>query len=175
MRLPKASTTLGPTQEAVWAFWFTVGLQGFHQLEHTVQVFQRFALHDHNGWGILGSWVAAEPLHFMYNLGFLVLVALCYWLGGFVRKATRPRPLVFWLMTFSVVFQTYHFAEHVVKLAQYIETGKNGTPGILGNYFNLVWLHFTYNAIEYVPLVLVFILGGFYTAKGRHTAQAQEV
>ena len=103
-----------------------------------------------------------EPVHFVYNAAFLLLLAAVYYLGGFLSRDARLRPLVFWLMTFVLIYQAYHFTEHIFKLAQFVETMMNGTPGILGHFFNLVWLHFTYNTVEYIPVVLVFFLGNFH-------------
>ena len=65
-------------------------------------------------------------------------------------------------MTFVFVFQSYHVTEHFFKIAQFLQTGMNGTPGILGNVFNLVWLHFTYNTIEYLPVLAAYFVGGFH-------------
>src|SRR3989442_1175137 len=44
-----------------------VVLQGFHELEHIIQVVQRYVLEIPNGNGLLGSVVDFEPLHFSYN------------------------------------------------------------------------------------------------------------
>jgi hypothetical protein len=151
-----------PSSSAALAFLALVVVQGFHELEHIVQVLQRFVLHNPKGAGILGSWLDIEPVHLGYNLGFLLLVGSTYYLGRFHRRETRPQPTVFWLMTFVLAFQTYHVTEHLFKIAQFIQTGMNGTPGILGNVFNLVWLHFTYNTIEYVPVLAAYFVGGFH-------------
>lgn len=143
---------------AAVTFLGIVLLQGFHVFEHVVQVFQHFVLGDRTGAGILGSWIDIEPVHFVYNGTFLLLLALAFWLGGFLRSG---RGLVFWLMVGTLVFQSYHFVEHIFKLGQFLQTGMNGTPGILGHRFPLVWLHFTFNTVVYAPVVAVFFLGGF--------------
>jgi hypothetical protein len=65
-------------------------------------------------------------------------------------------------MTFGLIFEGYHFVEHVFKIVQFLDTGMNGTPGILGHFFNLVWLHFVYNTIAYVPLLMVFFIDGYH-------------
>ena len=56
----------------------------------------------------------------------------------------------------GLLVQMWHMTEHSVKLAQFLNTGMQGTPGILGGYFDPVLLHFFYNLIVYLPLVLVF-------------------
>jgi len=66
--------------------------------------------------------------------------------------------LIYGLVTFDLVFQSWHFLEHAVKLAQHFVNGCISCPGILGNYFDVILLHFTYNAIVYMPLVLIFVI-----------------
>jgi len=127
-----------------------------------VQVTQRFVLGNPTGAGILGSWLDIEPVHMAYNTGFLALIVLCYLIGGFPGEVRRRHPFTFWLMTFVLLFEGYHVLEHVVKMAQFLETGMNGTPGIVGQFVNLVWLHFTYNTVAYVPLLAVFFGDGYH-------------
>ena len=158
----KATHSTPPFAPVGLAFLGTVFLQGFHELEHVVQVLQRFVFHDPKGAGILGTWLDMEPVHIVYNGSFLLLISLCFWAGGFHKRSTSRHPLTFWLMSFALLFQSYHFVEHIFKIVQFIDTGLNGTPGILGHSFNLVWLHFTYNTIVYLPLLAVFFLDGYY-------------
>jgi hypothetical protein len=135
-------------------------VQGFHEIEHIMQVIQRSLLDNPQGAGVLGSWLDVEPVHVGYNAAFLLLIGLIYWQGLFWRER-RVQPLAFWLMTFALLFQSYHFVEHIFKIAQFIETGRNGTPGILGSHFNVVWLHFGFNTIVYSVMVAAFFAGGF--------------
>src|SRR5205807_2467457 len=51
-------------------------------------------------------------------------------------------------------------------------TGRNGTPGILGNAFDLVWLHFAFNTITLLPLIAAFFLGGFHRNLGANLRAA---
>ena len=53
------------------------------------------------------------------------------------------------------MIQKWHIAKHSVKLAQFSNTGMHGTPGRLGYYFEPTLLHFFYNSIVYLPLVIV--------------------
>jgi len=46
-----------PSHIAGLTFLGIVLIQGFHEVEHIVQVIQRFVLHDPKGSGILGSWI----------------------------------------------------------------------------------------------------------------------
>jgi len=66
--------------------------------------------------------------------------------------------LIYGLVTFDLVFQSWHFVEHAVKLAQHFVNGCISCPGILGNYFDVILLHFPYNAIVYMSLVLIFVI-----------------
>jgi len=153
----QAASPLPPSRLAAISFLGMVLLQGVHEIEHITQVFQRFVFDNPKGAGILGTWLDIEPVHLAYNSAFLLLIALSFWLGHF-----RTRSLPFWLMSFALLFQGYHATEHVFKILQFLETAMNGTPGILGHFFNLVWLHFTYNTIVYIPILLAFFLGGFH-------------
>jgi hypothetical protein len=69
---------------------------------------------------------------------------------------------VFALLTFTVAAQTYHFIEHSFKMGQFLETGMNGTPGILGHAFSIVWLHFWLNAVVTAPLLIAFFVGRYH-------------
>ena len=156
---------LPSTSFAGLCFLATVLLQGFHELEHVVQVLQRFVLHNPKGAGILGTWLDIEPVHIVYNGGFLLLIGLCFWAGGYLHRSRTS--IALWLMAFALLFEGYHFVEHTFKIAQFIDTGRNGTPGILGHFFNLVWLHFTYNTVAYAPLLFVFFADGHHRKAAR--------
>jgi len=143
-------------------------LQGVHEIEHIVQVVQRTMLGISQGAGLLGSVFDIEPVHMVYNGAFLVLIGLVY--GGCRRdRGAIPRQAdrVMQLLVASFVFQIWHTIEHVVKMWQYVETGLNGTPGILGYWIPVVYLHFGYNTLLYAPIVAAFFLGGFHTATMR--------
>jgi hypothetical protein len=146
-------------------------IQGFHEIEHVVQVIQRYSLGIRQGSGVLGSLFDVEPVHFIYNATFLGLLALAY--VGCRRPGGVPqrRGLVLGLLAVALVGQSYHFVEHTVKMTQFIQTGLNGTPGILGLVFPVVWLHFWFNTLLYIPVVAAFCLGGFAPALGRDLAR----
>ncbi len=147
-------------------FLLLVLLQGFHELEHVIQVTQIYALGIANGKGILGSVVDIEPVHFAYNSIYLGLLAATYLLLGLHRDgARRYGRLVFGLLTFALVFQSWHEVEHVFKIAQYLTLGVNGTGGIFGKgpgallpLFPIPLLHFAYNTVAYVPALVAFVI-----------------
>ena len=64
-------------------------------------------------------------------------------------------------------YTPWHLVEHVVKLLQYLQTGRNGTPGILGAAFNLPLLHLAYNTLVYAPLLAAFVAGSMMRSRLR--------
>jgi len=151
---------------AYFLFLAILGLQGFHVLEHVVQVVQRYALGISNGAGIVGSVADTEPVHVVYNAAYLTLLVAAYVALGLHRDRSRFGPAVVGLVTFAVSFQAFHFVEHAFKIVQYVQLGfQNGTGGILGAgpgglipLFPVPLLHLAYNTIAYIPMVLAFIL-----------------
>jgi hypothetical protein len=164
IRLPRLFPRL--TRDAViLLFAETMVLQGVHEMEHIVQVVQRTALGISKGAGMLGSVFDIEPVHMIYNGAFLLLLGLVY-VGCRRDVGAIPRnaPLVMRLLVVSFVFQIWHSVEHVVKMWQFFQTGLNGTPGILGYWIPVVYLHLGYNTLLYAPIVLAFFVGGFHIA-----------
>ena len=155
-----------PSSPALAAFLSLVLVQGFHEVEHLVQVTQRFALGIPDGNGVLGSFADIEPLHFAYNTIYLALIATVY-----VRLGLhRPGPsaygrLITGLLTFALAFQMWHELEHVFKVVQYVALGVNGTGGIFGRgpgalvpVVPIPLLHFAYNTVAYLPALAAFVL-----------------
>lgn len=142
-------------------------LQGAHEVEHLVQVVQRYALRIPDGNGVLGHVFDVEPVHLAYNLAFFWLVVILYRVAGAHRPDLWTRGMTsWWLLTASLALQTYHVVEHVFKIWQFLDIGRNGTPGILGNAFDLVWLHFWFNTLEMALLVAAYVAGGFHRRFG---------
>jgi hypothetical protein len=133
-----------------------VAVQSFHMLEHIVQVIQKFILLLPVAHGILGASLDFEPVHFTFNILYLGLVA-AVWIV-FTKARIRKMNLIFGLVTFVLVFQSWHFIEHAVKLEQHFVNGCVSCPGILGYYFDPILLHFTYNTIVYISLIVVFMI-----------------
>lgn len=151
---------------ALTVFLALVLVQGFHELEHVVQVVQRFALGIPNGNGLIGSLADIEPVHFVYNSLYLGLLLAVFALLGLHRdRPSEHGRLVAGLVTFALAFQMWHELEHVFKLTQYFAFHVNGTGGILGQgpgslapLFPIPLLHFAYNTVAYVPALAAFIL-----------------
>ena len=133
-----------------------VAVQSFHMLEHIAQVVQKFVLQLPVAYGILGASLDFEPVHFTFNILYLTLVA-AVWIS-FRKTPLRHMKTLYGLVTFVLVFQSWHFVEHAVKLEQHFVKGCVSCPGILGYYFDPILLHFTYNTIVFVPLIFVFMV-----------------
>jgi uncharacterized membrane protein YwaF len=130
-------------------------LQVFHDLEHIAQVAQGKFLGIKPAHGILGSLFDLEWVHFFYNWGLyaLLLVATLA-----VVRERRIRPPLGWLfLGATLAVQSYHVLEHTVKLAQHLSTGIDPAPGILGQIYDLIWLHFDFNVIVTICMVGAFI------------------
>jgi hypothetical protein len=129
--------------------------QTAHLFEHVAQMVQIHVLHlsGAGAQGIVGQ-LNIEWVHFLWNA--LVLAALLVLLPHF-----RTNP---WLIAVTPL-AAWHFVEHSVMIATYIQTGVAGTPGLLSS-GGLVFgglpisrpdLHFLYNLVETVPLLLAWV------------------
>ena len=138
---------------------FTLFIQTFHMVEHVAQVIQKFGLGITPAHGLIGQ-LDLEPVHFWFNLSYLVFIGLTFmgWLvcRNDIANCTRYWATFTGVLLTGLLIQMWHMTEHSVKFAQFLNTGMHGTPGILGGYFDPVLLHFSYNLIVYLPLVIVF-------------------
>jgi hypothetical protein len=129
--------------------------QAAHLLEHAAQMVQIHVLHLSGAaaQGIVGQ-LNIEWVHFGWNA--LVLVTLLALLPHFRTNA--------WLIAVTPL-AGWHFIEHTVMIATYLQTGVSGSPG-LGSSGGLLFgglpiarpdLHFLYNLVETFPLVFAWI------------------
>ena len=152
------SDALRSTSTPVWStariFLLALVLQLFHLLEHVVQVAQGKFLGIKPAHGILGSFFDLEWVHFIYNWGlyaFLIVATVA------VLRERRVRPPVGWLfLGAALAVQSYHVLEHTVKIIQHVSSGIDPAPGILGQIYDLIWLHFDINVV-----VTVLMIGSF--------------
>lgn len=138
-------------------FVATMLVQGFHMLEHFLQVAQQ-SLGIVPAHGLIGA-LDLEWVHFLYNGAYLILLAvLCVGIGlRYILPSRIPhRRMLFTILALTTLWQGYHMVEHIVKLQQHLATGMEGTPGLLGAHLDLVWFHFFLNAAVYVPLLYIF-------------------
>jgi len=130
--------------------------QTAHLLEHVAQMVQIHVLHlsGANAQGIVGQ-LNIEWVHFIWNT--LVLIALLALVPHF-----RSNP---WLIAVAPL-AAWHFVEHSVMIATYIQTGVSGSPGLLSS-GGLIFgglpiarpdLHFLYNLVETGPLLMAWLV-----------------
>ncbi len=134
-----------------------LALQSIHMVEHITQVLQYYYLHV-PAHGLLGEVLDREWVHLAYN-GSLEVALIGILLGyGLYRPLGSGGHMVAgqYLFLGLVVLQGYHVFEHVVKIMQYLATGKEDTPGILGQFFPTILVHFTLNAIVLAMMVLAY-------------------
>jgi hypothetical protein len=130
--------------------------QTAHLFEHVAQMVQIHVLHlvGANAHGIVGQ-LNIEWVHFIWNA--IVLVTLLVLLPHF-----RTNP---WLIAVTPL-AAWHFVEHSVMIATYMQTGVPGTPGLLSSGGLLFGglpiarpdLHFVYNLVETIPLLAAWIV-----------------
>jgi len=137
--------------------------QSGHTLEHFVQVYQHVVL----GWetsdshGILGR-ADIEPVHFWWNFSVMLTLIVVYYAWEFNRPESTLRQFKDMRWTFFTVLavQGYHMIEHTIKYYQHIQTGKQGTPGFIGQFIgsDLIFFHFWINMIVYPGMVILLVL-----------------
>jgi hypothetical protein len=133
-------------------FYVLVVTQTGHLFEHVAQVTQIHVFHlaGASARGIFGT-LDLEWVHFIWNSWVLLAVLLLL-----PRFRTNP-----WLWA-TLGLSVWHEIEHLVVFFVYLTTGKSGTPGLLAR-GGLIGgglpiprpdLHFFYNLVETVPLVI---------------------
>ncbi|OLC57055.1 MAG: hypothetical protein AUH85_04345 [Chloroflexi bacterium 13_1_40CM_4_68_4] len=139
---PRARWRFAPMPDG-WRLLFAVLLatQSGHVLEHTAQMVQLhiLGLGGPQARGIVGA-LDLEWTHFAWSLWVLCASALL------LRRFPHSR----WLVL-AVALGVWHELEHVVIMSTFLATGVVGTPG-----FSRPELHFLYNAMITIPLILAF-------------------
>lgn len=135
-------------------FYLLVITQLGHLGEHVAQEYQLHVLQwpASQAHGVFGS-LDIEWVHFIWNLWVIaaVLVLMCFF----------PRNPWLWI---TAVLAGWHEIEHSFILTVYLRSGMVGTPGLLaaggaiggGLPLSRPDLHFLYNLIETLPLVVAF-------------------
>jgi hypothetical protein len=137
-------------------FYVLAITQTAHLFEHVAQMLQLHVLHEAppQAKGVFGA-LDVEWVHFIWNTWVLVALALLVW-----RYRRNP-----WLWgTFA--FSLWHEAEHISMMAVYLTSGAAGSPGLLASGGRIAGglpvarpdLHFIYNVIETVPLLVAFFV-----------------
>lgn len=135
-------------------FYVLVISQVGHFFEHVAQMIQihLFGLPAQLALGIFGA-LNIEWVHFVFNTWVFGAATLMIYFF-------RANP---WLRV-AVVATVWHEIEHVFIMATYLSTGKAGTPGLLaaggaiggGLPLTRPDLHFLYNLVQTIPLVVAF-------------------
>jgi hypothetical protein len=137
------------------ALWLYMVIVFGHWVEHVAQVYQVYIM----GWlpkeagGALGLWfpklAEAEVLHFTYNLFLLTGIIL-------LRSGFRNRARTFWNL--ALIAQGWHFFEHTLLQIQWLTGyylfGASEQIGIGQLWLPRVELHFLYNLIVFIPMVI---------------------
>lgn len=132
-----------------------------HWAEHIAQAYQVFVLEWNrpDAGGVLGLWLpqlaSSEVLHFVYNLG-LLLGLVC------LRAGFHSRARAWW--TAALAIQAWHFFEHLLLQAQWLTGfylfGASQQTSLLQLWVPRVELHFLYNSVVFVPMLVALFLYG---------------
>lgn len=141
-------------------------LQVFHDIEHFAQMYQRIwlKLSPQMAGGIL-FFLNVEWNHYLFNTGYFIMLVLVFYflindssLFYSLVKSGSGR-IIMGSFIFGFIFQGYHVLEHTIRMDQYYRLNCSPCPGILGQYFDLAYLHFTFNMITTIfPALLLLLL-----------------
>lgn len=135
--------------------------QSAHMVEHFTIIYQYAILNlgKDGSHGLIGQF-DLESVHFFYDF----LFTLGFWLILRMMPEETRNYSRFWYQLFFVatIIQSYHFFEHILKYYQHLQTGMQGTPGFLGNFVNLEWLHFLLNLFGTIVLWAAYFIFKFH-------------
>lgn len=126
-----------------------------HFVEHIYAMIQKYVLNE-PPWGVIGQVADREWLHVWYNVPLYLAILFAYIIVRRGIPDAQKRDSGLSTLALFLAIQGYHVLEHVVKLYQYLTGGVEPTPGILGNWIDLVPLHFGLVFVTYALMVLVF-------------------
>jgi hypothetical protein len=137
--------------------------------EHFAQLYEHLPAPIGLGWSIKASagivyFLNLEWNHFLFNLLYLLLLGYVFVAFRFYSKdsnAREPR-WAFWAFSIAFFVQIYHAFEHTVRINQFLTTGCTPCKGVLGNYFDGIYLHFAFNSFVYFLPLLAFLGYGFH-------------
>jgi hypothetical protein len=146
-------------------FFAAILVQVFHMLEHFAQIYQHaiLGLSIRDSVGLI-TFLNLEYVHWIYNLAYLILLGIVFKECRFftLKDRTNSQKVAIILFGLSFFLQVYHVIEHTVRMSQYHITGCIPCMGILGSYFDGVYLHFVLNFLVFVYPLGVFFMFGFY-------------
>lgn len=122
----------------------------FHFAEHLAQMFELYVLHlpRRSSLGLLGLWqpnlVHSEWLHYGHAL---------YMLLGMYYFRPKTNSKIWWKR--AIALQQFHHFEHLLLLAQAMAGVAMGARTSIGGlFFARIELHFFYNLMVLVPMIL---------------------
>jgi len=145
------------------AFVVTLAVQSFHMVEHVAQIHQH-AILDFSvaeSQGLIGA-LNLEWVHWVYNLAYFILLGLVFkgYLFYNLDKRTDGQKVGILLFNVGFFLQGYHVIEHNVRMFQFFVTECTPCVGVLGVFFDGVYLHFVINFLVFIfPLATFFIFG----------------
>jgi hypothetical protein len=134
---------VAPAAEAILLAGFVV--QGFHMLEHVVQVIQVNVQDAEVRRGLAGAVFDTEWVHFGYNLSVLVFLVWAWRVIARLDPSDRGAATSYGFVLSALVIQSYHLVEHLAKILQHVTSGLDPAPGLIGDQFGLIWFHYGIN------------------------------
>ena len=143
---------------ALRVFVVALAVQGFHMLEHVIQLVQLYVLDLPEGHGLAGAAVDQEWVHFAYNSAlFATLLGVIVLAGPAQRKRWIVERRVGWALLVAVaVAQGYHFVEHSARFYQYVVQGVAAPAGLIGQAFDVIVFHAVLNGVVYSLMIAAF-------------------
>ncbi len=144
-----------PRWWAALEFGGLIAFQAFHQVEHTLEVFEK-RLGQEQVHPLLGG-VDFEWAHFSGNtLLFVCSVAVLLGYGRNGRAGWRETSRVAWgVLVAGIAVQGTHVVEHVVRVVQYLG-GSPEPAGLATRWLDPVWFHWSINMVFFTALLVGF-------------------
>lgn len=131
-----------------------LAVQTMHMSEHGVQVWQVYVADAEVRAGLLGQAFNTEWVHLSYNLAVMAFL-----LGLIVRERDGLLRGGAWSwFAGATAIQTWHLAEHGVKVFQHEALGIKVAPGIIGDNLGLVWFHFGINTAVWAGQIIALVI-----------------
>ena len=150
------------------AFFAVIAVMAAHESEHLGQIIQKNGLENScpkDCRGVLGFLFDVEWVHALYNHSLLLFLVGLYAAYRLWRREWRGDNRGAWLALTAAIFvvQGYHAIEHAVKIDQWLARGHTSPqPGILGQHFSLIELHFVINTAVFAGVAIGYFGLGFH-------------
>lgn len=161
-------STVAASASRITLYIFAAALIGqtFHMIEHAAQVYQHaiLGLSISESHGIL-FFLDLEWNHLIFNALYVGLLAVVFFQCRFYQTsgAVSERRLACLAFNAGFLVQGYHTIEHSVRMIQLFQVGCTPCPGILGRFFDGVYLHAVFNSLVYLLPLIAFFAYGFHS------------